>query len=139
MEPRRQEFRVGKLVVQGDRFAFEPEASLKFEGRTGDIASVYLHYGYEEASRLKETLDLKFSVEFNGKRLGTRSTRIEDSRVVKDEQWGLLKYETNLDTKGTLKGAFTIEATYEKGLWSGKGENARTPFKHVGGFIITVR
>jgi hypothetical protein len=139
MEPARHEFKVGKLVVNGERFDFKPEPALKFAAKPGDLGDIYLHYGYREASKAKETLNLSFTVELDGKVLGTRKTKVEDSRVVTDEQWGLLKHETTLNTKGTLKGRFTIEATYEKGAWSGKGGTAVTPFKQTGEFTVTVR
>lgn len=140
MEPTRREFRIGKLTVDGEKFKFMPEAAaLKFDAKPGDLANLYLHYRYAEASKDKETFDLSFTVELNGKVLGTRKTKIEDSRVVKDEQWGLLKHEANLTTKGTVKGKFTIEANYAKVAWSGKGATANTPFKQSGEFVVNVR
>lgn len=139
MEPKRHEFKVGKLVVNGAKFEFHAEPTMKFNAKPGDVGDLYLQYGYREASKEKETFTLNFTVELNGKTLGTRKTKIEDSRVVTDEQWGLLKHETTLNTKGILKGKYTIEATYEKGAWSGKGATAVTPFKQSGDFVVTVR
>lgn len=139
MEPKRHEFKVGKLVVNGSKFEFQPEATMTFTAKPGDVGDLYLQYGYREASKEKETLTLNFTVELDGKTLGTRRTKIEDSRIVTDEQWGLLKHETTLITKGTLKGKYTIEASYEKGAWSGKGGTAVTPFKKTGEFVVTVR
>ena len=139
MEAPRHEFKIGKLVVVGNRFDFRPETALMFGGKPGDLASVYLQYGYEEASNDKESLDLRFTVEIDGKKLGTRTTRIEDSPLVKDQQWGLLKHETSLNKKGTLKGRYTIEATYAKGGWTGRGKTATIPFLQTGEFTVNVR
>ena len=139
MQAGRVEFKVGKLVVLGNKFDFKAEPSLTFTARPGDVGDVYLQYGYREASKEKETLNLSFNVELNGKSLGTRKTRIEDSRVLTDEQWGLLKHETVLNSKGIIRGKYTIEATYEKGAWNGKGATSATPFKQTGEFTVTVR
>jgi hypothetical protein len=138
MDPTRREFKVGKLVVNGHKFEFHAEPT-QFTAKPGDIGDIYLHYGYKEASKDKETLELRFTVSLDGKELGTRRTIIKDSRVVTDEQWGLLKHETTLNTKGTVKGSFTIEGSYEKGAWSGKGGVAVTPFRKDGTFTVTVR
>lgn len=124
MVPSPPVLRLGRLVVQGGKFAYEPGAA-RFEAAAGRDAEFALLYHFEEASRDEEHLRVRLTVDLGGKRLGACQAEVHDTPLLKDVVKGSLTLLAPMSAKGTVQGLAVIEASYATGSWGNDPKEAR--------------
>lgn len=130
--------RLGTLTAKGGGFAFEA-AKGPFEARAGEEAEFALLYTFEEASREREQLRVRLTLDLGGQRVGACQVEVHDRPFVKDVVRGNLSLLAKVPRGPKVEGAFVVEALYAVGGWA-PGEVAKdTGLREAHRFEVRVR
>lgn len=135
MEPRT--VKVGRLVVKGQQFAFEPAPALRVQAKPGEELEFVLTYQFDEASPRKEALALSLEVRLPGAGGGRGDAVVEDRPGLVDSVLGSVPVRVRLDKPGEHQGSFAVEARYTEQPWGG-GAPTQAEFHRAGTFTVRV-
>ncbi|HET6404720.1 MAG TPA: hypothetical protein VFH78_08735 [Candidatus Thermoplasmatota archaeon] len=110
-------FRLGRLSIEGDLIAFEPEPERSFHAARRDAVSVGVQYAYRESSPDQEVATIRLTAHVEGQRPRTEEAVIRDNPLADDSRRGFLSVPIQVPGAGAMRGRFVVEARYGAGPW----------------------